>query len=222
MSGEAKVLLGVAILTLITVIGAALFFGGVSPSNSTTEEKITLTSEQQKNLVKDDSQKITAPNAKVTIVEFLDYECEACGAAHPVVKQILTNYEGKINYVVRNFPNHSNSILAANLVEAAGEQGKYWEMHNKLLESQLEWGEKQEPQTELFLKYAQELDLDEDKVREVLESNKYTDKINKDKEEGIAIGVNATPTFFINGEMQVGGLPYDEFKQKIDAELNKE
>ncbi len=219
MSGEAKILIGVSIVTIVMVIGAALLLGGVSSRNTTTEEKVILTSEQQKSLAKEDSQKITVPNAKVTIVEFIDYECEACGAAHPIVKQILEEYKGKVNFVVRNFPNHNNSVLAANIVEAAGEQGKYWEMHNKLLESQQEWGEKKEPQTELFLKYAQELNLDIDKVRASLESNKFTTKINKDKEEGIAIGVNATPTFFINGEMQVGGLPYDEFKQKIEEKL---
>ncbi len=221
MTGEAKVLVGVSVITLVLVIGAALLFGGSSSSSSRTNEITTITAEQQKQLVTKDSQKISTPNAKVTIVEFIDYECESCGASHPIVKKLLNDYKGKVNFVVRNFPNHSNSVLAANLAEAAGEQGKYWEMHNKLLESQKEWGEKQEPQTELFLKYAEELGLDIEQVNSVLESGKYTAKINKDKEDGIAIVVNATPTFFINGEKIVGGLPYDDFKLEIDNALNK-
>lgn len=220
MSGEAKALIGIGIATLVILVGAVFLLSSSNPSTSSSDTQPGQKVDSAK-LVKADSYKMGSESAKVTVVEFLDFECEACGAAHPVVKQILEEYGDKIQFVVRNFPNHKNSVLAANAAEAAGEQGKFWEMHDKLFENQREWGEKQTPQTELFLKYAQELGLDTEKIKSAMDSNKYTEKINRDKQEGISLGVNATPTFYINGVKEVGVLPYDQFKQKIDAELNK-
>lgn len=213
LSGEAKALIGLGLATLLIIVGA-VFLLGKSDTNTPQAQKI-----DQKQLIKEDSRKITSPGAKVTVVEFLDYECEACGAAHPVVNQILKDYKGKINYVVRHFPNHKNSILAGNAVEAAGEQGKYWEYHNLLFENQKEWGEKQEPQTQLFLSYAEELGLDMTKFETVLNSGKYNTKLNRDKQEAISLGVNGTPTFFINGLFAGNVMSYEEFKSKIDAKL---
>jgi len=218
LSGEAKAIIGIGLVTVIILV-AGVFF--VSKSDlSTNNSNETTQKVDSKLLIKDDNYKTGTTSAKVTVVEFLDFECEACGAAHPVVKQILEEYGDKIQFVVRNFPNHKNSLLAANAAEAAGEQGKFWEMHDKLFENQKDWGEKQTPQTELFLKYAKELELDTEKIKSAMESNKFTEKINKDKQEGISLGVDATPTFFINGVKEVGILSYDQFKQKIDTELN--
>lgn len=218
ISGEAKALIGIGLATVLILIGGIFFLTKTNPPEATVKpgEKV-----DRSKLVKPDSYKIGTDSAKVTVIEFIDFECEACGAAHPIVKQILDEYKGKIQFVVRNFPNHKNSILAANFAEAAGEQGKFWEMHDKLFQNQKEWGEKQTPQKELFLKYARELGLDMEKLTATVDSNKFTGKINRDKQEGISIGVDATPTFYINGVKEVGVLPYDQFKQKIDAELNK-
>lgn len=220
LSGEAKALIGIGLATLLILVGGVFFLGKTNPATQNNNSTQVLTVDSAK-LVKEDSQKITVPDAKVTIVEFLDYECEACAAAYPIVDQILDEYKGKVNFVVRHFPNHFNSVLAANAVEAAGEQSRYWEMHNKLFENQKAWGEKRTPQTDLFISYAEELGLDVDKFKQALESNKFTEKINKDKQEGISIGVDATPTFYINSVKVVGVLPYDQFKEKIDTELNK-
>ncbi len=218
ISGEAKALLSLGFITLV-ILGGAIFFLSKDSVPSSKSPQLATQKIDPKKLIREDSQKIIVPNAKVTIVEFIDYECEACKAVHPVSKQILKEYEGKVNFVVRNFPNHNNSLLAVNAVEAAGEQGKYWEYHDKLFEDQLDWGEKKEPQTELFIKYAQELDLDIEKFKAVLESGKYNEKANRDKQEGIEIGVNGTPTFYINGMFAGNVMSYEEFKGKIDAEL---
>lgn len=219
LTGEAKTLITIGIVTVLILV-SAVFFLSESP---TTNDLTSVTSDpiDQTSLIKEDSYKISSKDAKVTIVEFLDYECEACGASHPVIKQVLEQYQGKVNFVVRNFPNHFNSILAANAVEAAGEQGKYWEMHDKLFESQSEWGEKRQLQTALFIKYATELGLDTIKFKDSIESGKFTEKITRDKNEGLALGVDATPTFYINGVKNVGGLSLSEWKKKIDAELSK-
>ncbi len=137
------------------------------------------------------------------------------------MKRVLDEYKGEVNFVVRNFPNHFNSILAAQSAEAAGEQGKFWEMYAKLFENQKEWGEQKTPQTEIFMSYAQEIGLDMAKFKEALDSKKYESKITTDKSEGLALGVDATPTFYINGIKNVGVLSYEEWKRKIEAELKK-
>lgn len=219
LSTEAKTLLAIGIATVLILVGAVFFLSrssGISDPASNSSVPI-----DQSSLIKDDSYKISTDSAKVTIVEFLDYECEACGASHPVVKQVLDEYKGKVNFVVRNFPNHFNSILAANAVEAAGEQGKYWEMHDKVFENQQEWAEKKTPQTDFFIKYATDLGLDVAKFKDAIESGKFTDKITRDKNEALTLGVDATPTFYVNGVKTVGGLSYAEWKKKIDTELSK-
>ena len=166
-----------------------------------------------------DSPTIAAPGAAVTIVEFLDFECEACGAAFPIVKRILAEYEGQVTYVVRDFPNHNNSVLAASAAYAAGEQGKYWQMYDLLFGRQTSWAERQESQANVFLGFAQELGLDMTRFRKDLESGKYVDRIRRDFEAARTLGVDATPTFFINGEKFVGVLPYEEMKRRIDDAL---
>lgn len=219
ISGEAKALLSIALVTILILVGGVYFLTKSNPKTSSTQPNSSSQKVSQKQLIKEDSRKIGTSSAKVTIVEFLDYECEACGAAHPTVKQVLDEYEGKVNYVVRHFPNHFNSIRAGNAVEEAGEQGKYWEMHNKLFETQQEWAEQRVPQTDIFVGYAEELGLDSEKVRQAIETNKFTKKLNRDKQEAISIGVNATPTFYINGVQYVGILPINEFQRIIDQEL---
>ncbi|MHB8891610.1 MAG: DsbA family protein [Candidatus Limnocylindrales bacterium] len=167
-------------------------------------------------LVAPDSPAIAAPGSSVTVVEFLDFECEACGAAFPIVKRILAEYEGRVTYVVRDLPNHANSVLAASAAYAADEQGKYWEMYDLLLERQTAWAERQESQAEVFLGFAQELGLEMVKFRADLESDKYVDRLQRDVEAARALGVDGTPTFFINGTMFDGILPYGDFKREID------
>lgn len=216
-SGEAKALIGIALITVIILVGGIFFLSKSNPSAVNTETKKV----DNAVLIRSDSPKIEVPNAKVTVVEFLDPECEACRAAYPTVKQVLKDYEGKITYVVRYFPLHKNSQLAIKTVEAAGEQGKYWEMLDKLFTNQTEWSEKDTPQTEIFMKYAQDLGLDMDKFKQAITKKEFEDKANRDKSDGTSAGVQGTPTFFING-MQAGNvMNYAEFKNKIDAELNK-
>ena len=181
-----------------------------------TQPRVT----DEKLLVGEDSHKVTSDSAKVTIVEFGDYQCPACGAAHPIVKQILKDYGEQITFVFRNFPlpMHNNAKISAEAAEAAGAQGKFWEMHDKLYETQNNWAESSKP-LDLFVNYAQELGLDVDKFKEDIDGNKYSDRINKDKSDGNTLGVNSTPTFFINGEKLVGAPNFNTLKSKIDSQL---
>jgi protein-disulfide isomerase len=213
MKQEVKVLLGIGLTTLLLMFGAVWFF--TKTSTSTTSEAI-----DQNLLIKEDSPTMGPSDAKVTIVEFLDPECESCRAMYPVVKDIMAEYEGKVRLVVRYFPLHSNSVLAATVTEAAGEQGKYWEMQQKLFENQSQWGEKQTPQRELFIGYATELGLDQQKFEAALSDPKYATKIQRDQNDGKTVGVKGTPTFFINGQ-RIETLSVPAIKAKIDEEINK-
>ncbi len=216
MSNEAKVLIGISIATIAIVIGASVIVGGKSPS----EDAAPIANTEA--LVRSDSHVEGAKTNKVTIVEFGDFQCPACGAAHPVVAQILREYQGKVTFVFRNFPlpMHPNAPMAAEAAEAAGAQGKFFEMHNLLFTNQKEWENSKNP-LDQFTQYAKELKLDEAKFKSDVEGKKYAKKIEKDVSDGYAVGVNSTPTFFINGVKQEGGLPYNEFKEKIDAALAK-
>ena len=214
LSQEAKVIIGISVVTISIVVGAVFFLSKPNNAEPQATERVTNTEQ----LLGDQKRAIKAGGAKVTIVEFGDLQCPACGAAHPVVKQVLADSEGKVNFVWRHFPlpMHRNAMLAAVAAEAAGEQGKFWEMHDMLFENQTEWAEENNAK-EIFTRYAQELGLDTTKFTEALDSNFNAERIQTDQDEGIALGVNSTPTFFINGEKVNGVISYDEFMQKIDA-----
>lgn len=163
-------------------------------------------------------------NAKVTVVEFGDYQCPACGYEYPILKQLVDTYKKNpnFNFVFKNFPlpQHQNAPAAAEAAEAAGEQGKYWEMHDALYEHQKDWVDVASPLS-LFTGYAQTLGLDVPKFQTAIQGEKFKNKINKDVQDGQLIAINATPTIFVNGEKLVGTASFDQLKQKVDTLLNK-
>jgi len=216
MSNEVKIIGGIGIITLVIVIGAAFLFGGTSSSSSAQNaQPISNT----KALVHKDSHEINA-HSKVTLVEFGDFQCPACGAEYPIVTQLLQTYNGKINFVFRNFPlpQHQNAQAAAETAEAAGAQGKFFEMYNMLYTNQNTWGETTNAM-DYFTQYAKALHLDMNKFTSDVKGNKYAAKIQADINDGYAVNVNATPTFFLNGVPIQGGLPYNDFKSRIDQAL---
>ena len=160
-------------------------------------------------------------NAPVTILEFSDFQCPYCGVFYeqtlPSLREKYIN-TGKVRFVYRNFPLisiHENSLLAAQAAEAAGEQGKYWEMHDLLYSNQTALAPKD------LTKYASSLGLDMNKFTSALESGKFIEKINKDIADGTSYGINGTPAFFINGIKIVGSQPFANFEKIIDSELAK-
>ncbi|MDQ3061719.1 MAG: DsbA family protein [Acidobacteriota bacterium] len=223
MRKEIKVLGAIAIVVIIAAIIGANYY-----RNSIQSERKT-TSAAESRLVRPDSPTLGAADAPVTIVEFLDPECESCRAFNPTVKKILKEYDGKVRLVVRYMPLHPNSMLAATVTEAAGEQGKYWQMQELLFQRQPEWGERhgqptaQQSQPDinaLFEKYAMELGLDIEKINRVIAQNRFTPKIERDKKDGQSLGVTRTPTFFINGR-QLARLGEADLKSLINEELKK-
>jgi protein-disulfide isomerase len=156
-------------------------------------------------------------NAPVTIVAFSDFQCPFCSRVLPTIKQVEDTYKGKVRLAFRNLPLpfHPNAEIAAQAGLAAHEQGKFWEMHDKMFANQ------QALERASLEKYAEELHLNMAKFRAALDSGKYKEKIQKDVADGNKIGATGTPTFFVNGIKVEGAVPFDNFKTVIDAELAK-
>ncbi|WP_433310043.1 DsbA family protein [Micromonospora sp. CA-269861] len=173
-------------------------------------------------LVHEDSHRLsTAADGKVTLVEFLDFECESCAAAYPAVKHVLATYQDRITFVVRYFPipSHPNADLAARTAQAAANQGRFSAMYNQLFENQTSWGHKEQAQTEVFLGYARALGLDMPRFQRDLDDPATAARVAKDKADGMAAGVQGTPTFFLNGQKLTDLRGQDDLVAAIDAAL---
>jgi len=151
-------------------------------------------------------------DAPITLIVFSDYECPFCRRAEPTVEQVLKTYEGKIRYVFRDYPLpfHSKARPAAVAANCAIPQGKYWEFNQKLFTADIS--------PDGIKKIAGEVGVDQKKFDECVAKNDQK-SIDKDVEDGSAVGVNGTPAFFINGRMLSGAQPFEAFKDIIDQEL---
>jgi protein-disulfide isomerase len=160
------------------------------------------------------------PLGKVTVVEFGDFQCPACAVAEPTVERIRSEYGEKISFTFLHFPIpfHENAEIASEAAEAAQAQGKFWEMYKLLYTQQDNWSDSKTP-IDIFLVYASQLGLDVNKFKSDITSGVYKAIVQKDLEQGKELGVNATPTFFINDKKVVGAISYDKFKAEIEAAL---
>ena len=156
-------------------------------------------------------------DAKVTIIEYSEFQCPFCSRVGPTIKQVLQTYGNDVRVCFKHnpLPFHADAPLASTAAIAAGEQGKFWEMHDKLFENQKAL---QRPQ---LLGYAKDIGLDVSKFEKDLDNPKFDEVLKKDQAEGQANGANGTPTFFINGRQLVGAQPFDAFKNVIEEELKK-
>lgn len=171
-------------------------------------------------LIKEHSPKLGPNEAPVKLVEFLDPECEACRAMDPIVKGLIKQYEGKVQLIVRYMPFHGNSKLAAVSLEEAREQGKYWEALSTLFYYQPQWGDHHNPRPELISKYLVDLGIKPSTLNEADLMKKHQWKVDVDEDDGKKAGVNATPTFFVNGK-KLAEIGFEPIKNAIEAELAK-
>ncbi len=162
------------------------------------------------------------PSAKVTLVEFGDYECPACGIYAPYVKGLLSDFSGNMNYVFRNYPlpQHKNAFSSSYAVEAAGLQAKFWEMHEKVFTTQAEWSALADPK-ETFVSYAKELGLDTQKFSLDMDSQTVKDIVTRDTAVGNTVRITETPTFYVNGRKVNITSSIEELKTVIREELDK-
>lgn len=166
-------------------------------------------------------------NAKVTIIEFSDFQCPFCKQFFDAsITQLKEEYvkAGKVKLAYKHYPLsfHANAQGAAEASECANEQNKFWEYHDLLFTNQKEW-ENQDvaTATTTFNTYAGNLGLDTAQFSTCLSTNKYKEKVDKDTALGTQVGVSGTPSTFVNGTIIVGAQPYASFKALIDAELAK-
>jgi protein-disulfide isomerase len=161
----------------------------------------------------------------VTLVEYGDFQCPFCGQYYPVVKQVEAKYGDRVFFQFRNYPLpnlHPNAFSAARAAEAADMQGKFWEMHDLLYETQAEWS-KLGDASSFFASLAKQLKLDMTKFKKDYASSAANDRINADQAEGNKLGVSGTPTFFIDGKkIEVTQDPASFDKPINDAIANKQ
>ena len=163
------------------------------------------------------------PKAKVTLIEYSDFQCPACAAYYPLVKQLLSEFDDKIYFAYRSFPLtsiHKNAMISAQAAYAANLQGKFFEMHDMLFQTQTSWAQTgNAPDT--FVEYAKKLGLDSDKFKKDMNSGEAKNYVAGSQNQATAIGINSTPTFFVNGRQIANPRSYDDFKKIIQDELNK-
>lgn len=162
-------------------------------------------------------------NAKVTLVEFGDYQCPSCGAYHPLVKELLARYPAQLRLEFHHYPLisiHPNAMPAAMAVEAAGEQGRYWEMHDMVFEHQEEWSRKPNAEAD-FLTFASRIGLNQNAFMQALRSPVLQDRILQDVVRAREAKIEGVPTFFIDGKMIDNEYNVDYYVRIIDEYLQK-
>jgi len=161
-----------------------------------------------------------APDGKVTLVEFLDFECEVCGAVYPYIEQAREDYAGRVTFATRYFPipGHRNSETSAVAVEAAAQQDQFEAMYDKMFQTQATWGESQDSKADLFRTYAEELGLDMAQYDADVADPTTVERVQSDFAAGRELGVEGTPTIFVNDEKILLEKPED-ITAALDAAL---
>jgi protein-disulfide isomerase len=215
MRTQTKVSLLIALLVAVGIVSVLAVSGDdAGPVSASTPEQTSALVREDSHVLGDEG------TGDVTFVEFLDFECEACGAAFPIVEDIREQYAGEVTFVMRYFPlpSHFNSERAARAVEAAGRQDRLEDMYTMMFETQASWGESQEPADDLFRSYAEDLGLDMTQFDADYADPEVAARVQRDVEDGIELGVEGTPTFFIDGE-PFRPETVGDFSEALDAAL---
>lgn len=215
-----QTLIVVALGSLFVGFIAGMWIGGQTPTQApvAADESPSLNGAITRYEVSQDDDPALGPvDAPVVIIEFSDYQCPYCKRWHDeVFGRLLSEYGDVVRFVYRDFPLGSIHPFAAGAAEAAncaGEQDAYWEYHNAL------FSDTYGMDRDALLQYANDLGLDAAAFRECLDSRRYRDEVQADYEAALQLGINSTPTFFINGRPVIGAQPYEVFARIIEEEL---
>ncbi len=205
----AVVLIG-AVFGMVKVVSKGL---GAQPENPTMPVEI-LPSVQAKEREKGN------PAAKVTIIEYSDFECPACNSYHKAFAELVTSYGDKVRFIYRYFPldQHKVGKLSAYAGEAAYRQGKFWEMHDMLFDHQADWEGKPGDARKMFIDFAKTLKLDVTKFTADLDSADVAKVVDEQRQSGVKYGVDRTPSVYVNN---IRVLDFTVLKKTIDEELTK-
>ncbi|HXH75753.1 MAG TPA: thioredoxin domain-containing protein [Bacteriovoracaceae bacterium] len=182
------------------ILGLAFGIGAKLYKNNQAKKFSFMARDNASTFVRDYAPKKGADDAQVYLVEFFDPECESCRKFHPLVKSIMSEFEGKIQLVLRYAPFHANSVFAIKILEAARKQEKYWETLDILYEHQDVWGGHHDPKPELVWNYLPKAGLNIDQLKKDMEDPKIIENLEQDKKDGELLAVQGTPTFFVNGK----------------------
>jgi protein-disulfide isomerase len=221
MSKNLRISLVMAAVAGLVIVGAFLL-----GRSDREPADVTGASKGSAQLLRADSHRLTtAPDGKVTFIEFVDFECESCKAASGAVDELRKKYEGRVTFVVKYFPNpgHFNAERSARAVEAAAQQGQFEPMFQKMFATQLEWGGKHDgaadvPADATFRGYAADLKLDMAAYDKAYDDPGTLKRVRQDLADGKAFGVTGTPTFFLDGKM-FDPTSYEHIVQTLDAAL---
>lgn len=223
-----KHFLALAILIAgIMISGSLLYSGGVGVKLGTAQIKQDPQGNVRVDVSVDDDPSLGNKNAKVTVIEFSDYQCPFCRIFwKESLNQLKKEYidTGKVSFVYRDYPLsfHPMAEPSAQAAECAGDQDKYWEMHDKIFGEEDKLGQGTVTYTVQDLKlWASQIGLNPVKFNQCLDSGKYKEEVQKDFNDGTSAGVSGTPSIFINGRLIVGAQPYQSFKAIIEEELKK-
>ncbi|MEX0662617.1 MAG: thioredoxin domain-containing protein [Balneolaceae bacterium] len=186
-----------ALLALFILVGGGLLYYGINGNSTETQGERTA--------------------QKVEIIKYSDYQCPSCRHGYELLKPLVEEYGDNVEIIYRHFPlsGFQYSRLAAHVAEAARNQDKFQEMHVLIFESQEEWS--QGGAEEYFMGFAEEIGLDMEQFREDVESEEIAEKVERDRQEGIRRTVNATPTYFMNGQkIQQSPQTYEQFKALVE------
>ena len=212
-------------VTVAILVGLVIFSKGTNLDVSKVNINNVQTANSQNGKIADHV--FGKVGSKVTLIEYGDFQCPPCAAVYPRIKAISEQYSNQLQFVFRNFPIstiHANARASAAAAEAAGLQGKYWEMHNKIYEGQSDWSELNETdRTDYYVKLAKSLSLDITKFKSDMASTEVGAKIDYDLAIGKKADVQGTPTFYLNGKLLDSNTYASDatFKDAINAELKK-
>lgn len=210
-----RVILWAGVVLVVAAVSAFMIWFVVNAAKNSTTGSV--------DSMPKDGDWVQGPNgAPVVLIEYSDFQCPACGAYYPLLKQLRTDFGDKMQFVYRYFPLkniHKNAVLSASAAEAAGKQGKFWEMHDILFEKQTEWAESDKGE-ELMIGYAAELKLNLDQFKADLNSQEVKDKVESAYVAATSANITSTPTFFLNGERLQNPKSYDEFKAVIQGAID--
>jgi protein-disulfide isomerase len=215
LDGQTAALEGVR--TALTALDESVRQGGVARQQARAEPRRGPDPAARHTVSVDGSPVLGNENAKVTLVEFMDFQCPFCSRVRPTLDQIRTTYGDQVRIVSKHLPLriHPQAPGAAAAAEAAHRQGRYWEMRDRLFDAQRELSD------EKYREIAQQLGLDLARFDQDRASPEVKQRVERDEQEAERLGVSGTPAFFINGRFLSGAQPFDAFKRMIDEELAK-
>ena len=211
-----KLVLGSLLALIILFMGSAFFY----KSSETKKEEVAVSSRAD-SLIAEHSIKLGENKKNISIVEFLDPECESCALFHPIVRKLYKEYHEDIQLVVKYIPNHTNSKFVIKLLEASREQNKYEEVLNVIFEKQPLWAQHNNEKPELLWQYLAEIQgLNINKLKEDFNNPKIDKIIEIDAKDAKELGVKGTPSFFVN-EKRLSTLSEKDLFNLVESEIYK-